>query len=242
MNNKPTQPLPPLLRRVLKRVLPHDRYQTWVGRHERHSEALWGVLVDSLAPGATVLDVGAYHGSYSQVVLDRRTDLKVVAFEPNPKEYAVMTTALGATDVVLSPKAVAAESGTARFSLAGEASHLDVNGDSEHDSVEVEVTALDDMIDDDAEVGLVKIDVEGHEPGVLVGGRAMFERCRPVILCEVLTDDAGRKVLAELPTDYTCLRIVENGGLEEASVPDRRAWRDKNWLLVPGERRTDDLS
>ncbi|PYI83285.1 MAG: hypothetical protein DME26_15235, partial [Verrucomicrobia bacterium] len=41
-------------------------------------------------PGDTFIDVGANIGFYSLVVVTTRPQIKVIAFEPNPKNYALL--------------------------------------------------------------------------------------------------------------------------------------------------------
>jgi len=48
----------------------------------------------------------------------------------------------------------------------------------------LEWDALDDLLPADANVGLLKVDVEGFEQRVLQGTKATIERCRPVIYLE----------------------------------------------------------
>jgi hypothetical protein len=48
------------------------------------------------------------------------------------------------------------------------------------ESVQVPITTLDEaMAGETGPVRLMKVDVEGHEPAVLEGGRSFFERVRP---------------------------------------------------------------
>jgi len=48
----------------------------------------------------------------------------------------------------------------------------------------VRAVRLDDLLPADANVGLLKVDVEGFEQRVLQGAKATIERCRPVIYLE----------------------------------------------------------
>lgn len=79
---------------------------------------------------------------------------------------------------------------------------------------------------------LVKIDVEGSESDVLHGAQKVLGEHRPVILCEVLSDEAGLKVMEALPPGYLYYHIDENKGLSMKPRVDRKKWRNKNWLFV----------
>ena len=64
---------------------------------------------------------------------------------------------------------------TALSSLAG--------NDSDGLDIVVRMARLDEVYD--GQVGLIKIDVEGHEEAVLAGAESTIERCRPRILIEM---------------------------------------------------------
>lgn len=112
------------------------------------------------------------------------------AFEPNPDYAWVYRRVLGG--VILQPFALSDRAGRARF-------HIPVVGDvayagwgtlenpavfagHETREFEVELRRLDDLGLDP--VGLIKIDVEGHELAVLRGGLETLRRDRPAILVE----------------------------------------------------------
>jgi hypothetical protein len=55
---------------------------------------------------------------------------------------------------------------------------------SAHQEIEVRTNTLDNVYHGD--VGFIKIDVEGHEEGVLDGARETIARCRPRMLIEIV--------------------------------------------------------
>ena len=152
-------------------------------------------------PARLALDVGANAGVYSAVL--RRHARLCQAFEPNPDYTWVYRRVLG--DVILQPVALSDRAGRARFRIpvvdavpyAGwgtlEAPPL-FAGHQTRD-FEVELRRLDDLGLDP--VGLIKIDVEGHELEVLRGGLETLRRDRPALLVEA--EERHRAgVLAEL--------------------------------------------
>ena len=62
------------------------------------------------------------------------------------------------------------------------------------DKVECKVTTLDDYVAENniARVNFIKIDVEGNEKNVLLGGREVLKKYHPVVYCEMLRKHAAR--------------------------------------------------
>lgn len=239
---KISPPLPPRAMNALKRVLPDGVYHRFVGRHEKGSMALWQRLVAALAPGSAVLDIGAFHGEYAVAAARGGHGLRVWAFEPNDGEMPELQSACAPLGIVVEPAAVTATDGTVSFALDGQKSHMLSADDDAGDVLDVRAVALDSWLPDDAlPVALMKVDVEGAEDDVFLGGSALMARCRPVVLCEILSDEAGQRVERALPEHYRYFRIDEDHGPVPETSLRRRAWRHKNHLLVPAER-VDDLA
>jgi len=57
---------------------------------------------------------------------------------------------------------------------------------SDEGEFSVEARTIDFLIENERlpEPDVIKIDVEGHEEQVLLGGLATIDKCRPVILCD----------------------------------------------------------
>ena len=129
------------------------------------------------------------------------------------------------------------------FALRGAESGIRApEGRDAPESVTVPGARLDDWCATHAcRPSLLKIDVEGGEAAILRGGAEILAETRPVILCEVLTDEAGEAVAAALPVDYLCFEIDENKGPRLRDRPSRRVWRHYNWWLVPAEQRDEAI-
>jgi FkbM family methyltransferase len=149
-------------------------------------------LVASLCdPHRVSLDIGADLGEFTIAML--ASSRSVIAFEPRPtqaRELAAMFDAVGAAvqveavalsdePGVMTMRVVASEPGRSTIE-AGNALG-DVN-DGTIQSIDVPVRRLDDLPLSD--VGLIKIDVEGHELAVLRGATATLTRHRPAIVVE----------------------------------------------------------
>jgi FkbM family methyltransferase len=157
-------------------------------------------LRDTLAvvgPGDVVVDVGANIGLYSLASAARGAT--VWAFEPVPPTADRFEANLALNDfgprVHLTRAAVSDSEGSLTlyaesfesYSDHASAHTIDVEN---ADSVTVPTVTLDSALGDvEGPVKLMKIDVEGHEPAVLAGARATFERLAPEYLLVEAEDD-----------------------------------------------------
>lgn len=147
-------------------------------------------------PRLAVLDVGAYTGLYS-IAAAQAGAAEVIAIEPNPKAARRLRHNLrhnGVQDEVTVVEAAASLfRGRGKLEIGGsEARGLSstsklVAGDG------TEVITIDDLADalSVTEVGLIKIDVEGHELAVLTGAAGILEEEGPVLIVEVASDSGG---------------------------------------------------
>ena len=160
-------------------------------------------LVPRLAdPRRVSIDVGANRGVWTEAM--RRHSRSVVAFEPNPKMFADLQRRIG-PGVTALPHALSDRSGTGElriprrrkgFSNQGGTIAHESLGDTAYGAVTVELRRLDDL--DLGEVGLMKIDVEGHELAVLRGGARLIARCRPVLIVEMEEKHLRRPIAGAL--------------------------------------------
>ena len=160
---------------------------------DQRSELL--ALQSALRPGDVAVDVGANKGSYVWALSRAVSQGRVVAFEPQPALAAALRDdcwATGLKNVQVEHAAVSQRSG--RMVLAIPGNKLGSPGASLEESVrtrkgassiEVNVTSLDEYFaSEQARVGAIKIDVEGHELAVLRGAAEIIRRDRPLIVCE----------------------------------------------------------
>lgn len=238
MQAKPHNPYPLLLRRVLRRALPHHLYRRHIGRHEDESLRLWTCIAREAPPEQAILDIGAFHGDYAKAARQVNPKVQVYAFEPNPHTLRRLEDICKDRQIEIVNMAVGEENGTVAFLHDGATSRI-ANGSvySSRQMTRVPTTSLDAWIAERSVIPyLLKIDVEGLEARVLRGAQDLLTKYQPVILCEVLTDAAGIDVKKSLPYHYRFFHIDENNGVVEKTAITRKKWRNHNWLLMPESR------
>ena len=165
------------------------------GLYER---ALLKTLFDDLlAPRAkefsegVAVDVGANIGNHSLFFSHRFS--KVLAFEPNPTAVHFLRGNINLNDAGnvdvhtfgLSDQSRTAFLGMREGNNIGSGSML---ADRTSESLSIEVKTLDEVLESDYEdetIRLIKIDVEGHELGVLRGAGKLLKKQKPILLFEV---------------------------------------------------------
>lgn len=154
-----------------------------LGRDDREELEFLTRFID----GVTVCDVGAYIGNHTLAFAERAA--RVVAFEPNPVTYELLK--LNCRDhpnVIPLRLAASDRNGTARAAVPrtnyGESRIADEAREGEL-ALTFELVSLDDVeLLASGRVGLLKIDVEGHEPQVLRGAEQLLRRDRPLVVLE----------------------------------------------------------
>jgi FkbM family methyltransferase len=177
-----------------------------------------------VTPGSQAIDVGANIGTHALVMAEAIGAGRVVACEPNPHEYSRLArnirlndlSTVSAVPVALGdrigraalrlPPLGDANGGTARLQAPGQGTRVPAALDTKAPTVMVDVETLDHLAQrlGLADVGFIKIDVEGFEGAVLAGAREVLRASRPTLLFEYhdrLWHEAGSRladVLADL--------------------------------------------
>jgi FkbM family methyltransferase len=148
-------------------------------------------LLPYLAPrGGRALDVGGNLGVYAYPLY--RLGAQVEVFEPNPACQRVLEAwAAGLERVHVHPVGLSRAPGIAvlhipvdaRGTTHSAAASLEAGANGRETELTVELKTLDAFAF--PEIDLLKVDVEGHEMGVLEGGAESISRCRPAILIEI---------------------------------------------------------
>ncbi|MFD0751217.1 FkbM family methyltransferase [Mucilaginibacter calamicampi] len=152
----------------------------------------------AIIPGDIVWDIGAHVGLYTNYFLDWVGEAgEVVAFEPLPSAFVALTLAISTrpknkNNAVLQPLALADYSGEAVFTddksdnkINPKTAHLIENPD-EGEGIKVKVDTADHVVIEEhlSIPNVVKIDVEGFEESVLLGGEKTFANpaCRHLLI------------------------------------------------------------
>jgi FkbM family methyltransferase len=164
-----------------------------LGEYEPVTSAVVMALVTD---GDTVVDVGAHWGYFTLLAASLCGKCgRVFAFEPHPRNFAVLKKNLeanGLTNVVAVQKAVSSRAGSTKlFQSPSAAGHSVVSvrpkltweGGSAHESVAVDTVTLDDFFaQGSVEPRLIKMDIEGAEPLALTGMQRLIERHPSLVL------------------------------------------------------------
>jgi FkbM family methyltransferase len=126
--------------------------------------------------GDVVVDIGANIGYFSLLFAEcAGSSGKVYAFEPHPESHALLQKNIavnGITNIVSEAKAVGAKSGRIQLyeSETDNVDHATYAGDTRSRAIDVAQVSLDDYFrDQDIDIRLIKMDVQGAEPTVLAG-------------------------------------------------------------------------
>ena len=206
------------------------------------------LFTESLRESATLVDVGANIGYYSLLAARRVGGRgRVFAMEPNPETYSMLLQNIKINDcgnVIPLQICVSNCCGQAQFHLdraiPGESALCPYGGQRDPDAIAVETLTLDEILGD-ACVDVLKVDVEGAEGLVLLGGQSLLRRTQPTIFMEFVPRRLAKMgtrpgdVLAFLRgCGYSFLLINEKiGRLDAVSEAELVGGAGGNILCVP---------
>jgi len=177
------------------------------------------VAGELVGPGDTFIDVGANIGFYSLVLSAMRPGLKGIAFEPNPKNFAMLQANVhsnGLRKIVCESMALSDKDSTASLYLSPSdmSASLETGFDSQPTGrVEVRTTTLDNYLTDRPIGGrpLIKVDVEGHEAAFFRGAQETLALRQPDVIAEVAVsyDSKTSAFLREI--GYSFYPITDGG-------------------------------
>jgi FkbM family methyltransferase len=182
--------------------------------------AVQEALHAQLRPGMTFYDLGANIGFFSLIGarLVGATG-KVFSFEADPelaKRLRENAWRNKLAWITVEEKAVWAETGSVAFARADTAESPDrglgfVANGSTSNTIQVEAVSLDDYVRGCSPPDFIKCDVEGAEVEVLRGARQLLQGKRPVILCEIHSEENRQILIRELSeAAYQCEPCDEN--------------------------------
>lgn len=167
-----------------------------------------------LKSGDTFIDIGGNIGYYTLIAANIVKDSgKVTVFEPEPKNFAILTNNVELNNfhnVTLIPKALSDKRGHFKLflnKLNTGAHHLYDSGDGS-EFLNVEVTTLDEyLFANPSRVDVIKMDIEGYEPFALRGMKA------------TISQNSDVKVLSEFSPEM----IIKAGDTPHGYIKDLRS-------------------
>ena len=164
------------------------------GRYENHSLIATADFLRFMNVSFTgaALDIGANIGNHAVFISDLFH--KVYAFEPNARTFELLR--FNSRDRNIRPFnfGLSDENTVAQFlqntaNIGG--SHILPSDRSDSEgSLSIELKRLDDIDElKNADISIIKVDVEGHEAKVLSGGIKLLQKNKPIILFEQTPDE-----------------------------------------------------
>lgn len=153
-------------------------------------------IQQNLKKGDVAVDIGCHKGGYLYWLQQGVTYKgQVYAFEPQPKLYSYLkgiSNTLSYDNVVIENKGLSVRHGKVDFHIpmtksgTSPGARIDAAIQNKKDiKLEIEVVTLDDYFyERQIFPNLIKIDVEGHEKQVLLGGIRLLKYCHPTLLLE----------------------------------------------------------
>lgn len=209
-----------------EKLVPRDS-RTWVQVQSGPAKGLWlnlnprtgkayfdgggetevqAALQKHLRPGMTFYDIGANIGLYSMIAARLVGEQgRVVAFEADPEIAARLREHLSRNQfrqATVEEAAVWSETKTVSFERADPAASPDrglgrVVESGKENIVEVNAVSLDEFALKHPAPDVVKCDVEGAEIEVFRGARRLLREKRPVIVCEMHSEENHRALVTE---------------------------------------------
>ena len=194
------------------------------------------------------LDIGAHTGAYSLFACAVNPAARVIAYEPVERVYEKLRENIetnhfenrcDARQVAVHRHVGKTQMHVPRSDLPTSAS-LDPKGfrglTGQLVDVDVDVVTADDETRSCGRVELVKIDVEGFEPGVLEGMSRILSTDRPVVLCECNPDGPYRDVQSIMVRhQYVFFHLRGSGPTQMNEVTPDQSQQDRNFAFVPAE-------
>ena len=189
-----------------------------------------------------IVDVGAHVGIHALAWAKMFAKAPVVAIEPAPDTVAQLARNVkrnglhGRVRVLECALGERAGDGALRIATDDAYSGLLETGRKPVRAVvSVRIRTLDEIAGElPVPLGLVKIDVEGHERAVIAGGRATIERDRPVLFVEiyggVASNPAPEATVQEIRALGYTAYVLGPHGLEPFTHHDDRRY---NYFFVP---------
>lgn len=143
-----------------------------------------------ILPNANTIDIGCHKGEILAYLIKKAPLGTHFAFEPIPDFYHQLKEKF-ANEATIYPYALSTENKQTTFHYVKNApAYSGLNkrkyaiDNPDIEKIEVEVKRLDDIIPSETPIHFIKIDVEGGEFDVMLGGKELLKKNQPTILFE----------------------------------------------------------
>ncbi|MBX6389258.1 MAG: FkbM family methyltransferase [Frankia sp.] len=193
--------------------IPDRAFATAVAYAHRRFEPILRQVKMFVGPNQTAIDVGAWYGPWTHWLA--RAAASVITVEANP-DLADFVRRTAPANVTVVAAAASDQEGEATLWLPpggkGTEGRASLYGEgSTGRSVSVRTIRLDSL--DVADVGLIKIDVEGHELSALRGAEGIVRKWRPMLIVEVEDHRSSAADTLDLISDWGYEGIFFKDGL-----------------------------
>lgn len=170
-------------------VMPND----YIGRSILYSKTyephVTTVIRGVLKEGDVFLDIGANVGYFTMLASSLvKAAGKVIAFEPNPQNLQLIYSSLlesRVENVTTYPYAASDVAAILRFTTVGSNGGVVTEHSKEQKYFSlVPSVILDEILENESKIDLVKIDIEAHEPAAIRGMEGLIKKLRPKIITE----------------------------------------------------------
>ncbi len=199
-------------RNTLKQIV---KFWPWpLTQNERYDRQTEAVIKKVCRPDSVCIDVGSYEGEILHLMMKYAPAARHAAFEPIPHQYFLLRKKFGDRADIY-PFALGKEEKVSTFQYVTSnptysgLKKRNYKGKENIVEIKVQVRPLDDVISSDLPIHLIKIDVEGGEYDVLLGGKRILEKWKPYLIFEHGIGAADKYGVS--PTDLYQLLTTESG-------------------------------
>lgn len=181
-------------------------------------------LIQQFVGDGDIVSGGAFVGDFLPIMSRAlKGDAMLHSFEPNPVGFAATSMTLALNDlknVRLSPVAVGSEqailplqvSNAAGVAMGGTSRIVEQASDGQ--TIDVEITRIDNLVPQDRRVSVLQLDVEGYEWPAIEGAAATIRAGHPLIVLETLAAQDPKEVETKLQelcpeAGYTLMGMME---------------------------------
>ncbi len=216
-------------------VMPNDYIGRSILKTRTYEPHVTTVIRRELKEGDVFLDVGANIGYFTMLASSLVNESgKVIAIEPNPQNLQLIYYSLlenRTNNVKIYPYAASDVTAILKFTTIGSNGGVitEYSKDQKYYLL-VPSVILDEILEDESRIDLIKIDIEAHEPIAIKGMESLIKKHRPKIITEFhpwamelnnITPPAEYLEnlielgygLSVIESDGNCLEVTDAGGV-----------------------------